>query len=867
MKTLKELEEPMAAARKAVLRADKKRTELLVGHLDVVSSDGKVEGWAYDKSVPEFPLEIRALEGERLLSKGMANLSRPDASLVSVGEATPGGAGGMSGFRLDLPSDILDGERHYIVVMAKVASGENHILGTAHAVLSIPQAPGSSQDRDDRRELPSRIRESNASLGQPSVRNSVRKEPTVSLEFETASDNRRFIVQQQGPEQNLMKDVADNFLSSALNTALARIDELERSQKGLQVEREALHNRLRKISDEFTYDLNELSSSRWNKDVSARLGNIIHTISITRRRDIWLTEISERNLSGPIYSLMPHGGRSGPLSILVTGSGGIGDMLYLSTVVRELFLTFSPCTVFVLHENPAVEEVFANNPYVSGVVSLQGREFYDFVQMLHCFDIFDLVAEVRYCVTYTAPPLSRVSHEFLSNANFRSADWQKYVRYRWPHLNNAFSNEVMARGLTKLDLVGLTSLLPINSLSEIDFFLAQEYPDLLVNLSGSPFVTIHHGSDKRMARSGGVQTKNLPTSTWTDIVSRLFGLGFKVVQLGESHEQLVEGIDIDLRGKTSLAQTAYVLKAACVHIDTEGGLVHMARAVHTQCVVAFGPTPAPFFGYPQNLNIAPPVCGSCWWTTDRWATSCPRDLDVPECMATQSPEVIADNVVKLANCRRYTIGVVDANRADMDIHSLSLRAIAATNKKGAGAALFGRTSFSHHLESIADLDVSVTFFVHQDVFMATLEGISEIRQIRPYSDASIGRNSMSFDWVVANGLNSSSAGFVSICLETLRCLVPGGRAFLGVELPPQHSPEDVLTLLEQAGPNEIGAKYTINRADVVARKRAGAAIPKGKTIVIEVDADTMGAKAEPGLRRGNGTRVLKSMREPDHITA
>ena len=85
-----------------------------------------------------------------------------------------------------------------------------------------------------------------------------------------------------------------------------------------------------------------------------------------------------------------------------------------------------------------------------------------------------------------------------------------------------------------------------------------------------------------------------------------------------------------------------MIKHGLCHIDTEGGLVHLANAVHGRCVVLFGPTPVEFFGYPQNINLEPSGCKACWFATQNWLIECPRYTSGPECMKGHSAASVAD---------------------------------------------------------------------------------------------------------------------------------------------------------------------------------------------------------------------------------
>ena len=94
-----------------------------------------------------------------------------------------------------------------------------------------------------------------------------------------------------------------------------------------------------------------------------------------------------------------------------------------------------------------------------------------------------------------------------------------------------------------------------------------------------------------------------------------------VIQLGVVEEERIEGVTHCLNGQTTLDETALPIKHGLCHIDTEGGLVHLAHAVHGRCVVLFGPTPAEFFGYTQNINLEPSGCKACWFTTKKPGSS------------------------------------------------------------------------------------------------------------------------------------------------------------------------------------------------------------------------------------------------------
>jgi len=162
-------------------------------------------------------------------------------------------------------------------------------------------------------------------------------------------------------------------------------------------------------------------------------------------------------------------------------------------------------------------------------------------------------------------------------------------------------------------------------------------------LTGKRYITVSNGyDDATEVEPGQVVTKVYPFHA--EVMARLKKTypDLTVVQIGAHTSTPIDAADVSLIGKTSLAQVASLLQHALFHVDNEGGLVHLARAVGTRCCVVFGPTLVGYFGYNANLNIAPRECGGCWWMEGRWMTRCVKGASQPPCMYTQSPlDVVA----------------------------------------------------------------------------------------------------------------------------------------------------------------------------------------------------------------------------------
>lgn len=151
------------------------------------------------------------------------------------------------------------------------------------------------------------------------------------------------------------------------------------------------------------------------------------------------------------------------------------------------------------------------------------------------------------------------------------------------------------------------------------------------HIRNKKYITINFGADKNMG--GTAQTKVLPVDTLQKLVQEFKQKhpDFLIVQTGVRDSMKILGAD-RYAFECKLDETAVILKYSTCHIDSEGGLVHMASQLSTPCVVSFGPTPVYYYGYPRNKNIVAAACSDCMATTSQWSRICPRGMQVPVCM-------------------------------------------------------------------------------------------------------------------------------------------------------------------------------------------------------------------------------------------
>ena len=98
--------------------------------------------------------------------------------------------------------------------------------------------------------------------------------------------------------------------------------------------------------------------------------------------------------------------------------------------------------------------------------------------------------------------------------------------------------------------------------------------------------------------------KEWPVQQWNKLIQELkIYTPMKIVQIGSATDPLVEGVDIDLRGKTTLAQSCALIRDAKLHLGGDSFSNHIAGAYHTKAVILFGSTSPTGSGYPTAKNI------------------------------------------------------------------------------------------------------------------------------------------------------------------------------------------------------------------------------------------------------------------------
>ena len=276
--------------------------------------------------------------------------------------------------------------------------------------------------------------------------------------------------------------------------------------------------------------------------------------------------------------------------LVIYYSGGLGDNLLLSCVVREMARRHT-ARPYVLCDSPAL---FANNPDVAGILPNERW--------------------LRTYIKHSATRLVRPSYASQIKGEDRE---------------NPPTEHLLGRMCRLCGLTGEVELRPYLYLSESDKAAgARVKKQIAIHSSG-------------LGANWPIPLKEWYPDRFAAVVE-LMRTDYNFVQLGVASDPVLPGA-LDLRGQTSFTETAAILSQSQLFIGQVGFLMHVARAVACPSVIVYGGREHPSqSGYICNENLYSALeCAPCWRRE-----SCPFDR---ECMNQISVRaVVAAAHLKLA---------------------------------------------------------------------------------------------------------------------------------------------------------------------------------------------------------------------------
>lgn len=324
--------------------------------------------------------------------------------------------------------------------------------------------------------------------------------------------------------------------------------------------------------------------------------------------------------------------KPGKNTAALCANGGLGDLLRANAMLAQFYKEFPQYSFDVYVHNPALGRfLFGALPNV---------------RMVHYEQFFYLFYR-RYAFALHTMQLTRIWGDRLplklTENRLKVKPFIDDYAAHGEHVWHRISRLSAAKNLDFMDLLCATAGLKESGDKTARLKFSQQNP-----LKGKNYFTFSTSSNIR----DGVNTeatKCWPQEYWRKLIALIAKAypGLQAVQLGERNATPIPGADSNYLGHTDLQTACAILQEAKLHIDCDCGLIHFARAVHTPCVALFGPTPAVFVGYKENLNLSAPYCGNCWHVTDDWNKKCPLGFSYAKCMQTLTPQAVFETIQTL----------------------------------------------------------------------------------------------------------------------------------------------------------------------------------------------------------------------------
>lgn len=325
------------------------------------------------------------------------------------------------------------------------------------------------------------------------------------------------------------------------------------------------------------------------------------------------------------------------ISIVFVVSDALGDSIMKKKVFEAIIDVEKNCKIDLLCTNES-SLVHAKILYAD---SKNFNRIIDETFFHENFRHYDLVLNVIYAVHILYANDERIRQ--LSPALFQSL--MRIALYNRKYINKKdFSGTVLfnlARArileLNCYTILSSEGALPIYD-NRVEINLSPQWENEFKKLGLKKYITV--GSN------GGTFQRHLvkeyPIRYYAEFIALLKSKmpDIEVVQTGGGRCEKIENADKYLLGE-NLELIKYVFKNSLLHVDCEGGPVHLASQLGTKCVVLFGATDIKYFGYKRNINLSSDICSPCYqaWITDQ---ACMRGSKEPLCMLALTPQKIFD---------------------------------------------------------------------------------------------------------------------------------------------------------------------------------------------------------------------------------
>ena len=331
------------------------------------------------------------------------------------------------------------------------------------------------------------------------------------------------------------------------------------------------------------------------------------------------------------------------VSIAFSLTSGLGDCVIIKKVLEALIELAPDCVVDIFYVSEA-HKIFAEAFYrdiknLNRVLSLE--EFYK--ENFQKYDLALWVAGSHSIIldSVNVQRLKAKAPKLLMSLIKIDTYNKKYVYDLEPGGTGvALRNMLAAQILNKncYDFLACDGALPIHD-DKVNIPLAPEFKSQFDALKLDKYITIYtdiHETEKAQPKVKTWQLRNL--REYVSLMKRRMP-DVEIVQCG-GNDVKVENADRHFLN-CDLELTKYILANSLLHVGCEGGLIHLATALGTKCLVLFGSSGADYFGYRRNINLVSEICQPCMYILTDF-TICLRGAKEPPCMLSHTPQLVCE---------------------------------------------------------------------------------------------------------------------------------------------------------------------------------------------------------------------------------
>ncbi|MCU0666078.1 MAG: lipopolysaccharide heptosyltransferase II [Candidatus Omnitrophica bacterium] len=349
-------------------------------------------------------------------------------------------------------------------------------------------------------------------------------------------------------------------------------------------------------------------------------------------------------------------------NILIVNPFGIGDVLFTTGLARNLRSGF-PDSRITYWCNQRVKEILELNPNIDDIIAcsrgdlkkifhasfLNGiKSLFSLCRLIrkkHFECVFDFSLDYRYSLLLKMLGVpKRIGFDYKNRGRFLT-DKIKIQGYDALHAAEWYAQLLKFVGVKPDD-------------NHLDLFVNDEdtkvAKKLISNAAKAPLAAIAVSSGASWGKRAYL--KQWPEENFAELIDRLVsGLKAEVVLIGDvSEEKVAERIEkllsnpvVNLCGKTTLRQLAAVINLSRAVIATDGGILHMARALNIPAVSIFGPVDERVYGpYPASEKYrvvkAQVPCRPCY--RDFRIEDCQHNL---KCLTNIKPDEVFENLRRI----------------------------------------------------------------------------------------------------------------------------------------------------------------------------------------------------------------------------